>query len=814
MSADLTSSKQEVESPERSSSATTESSASSLKTSAGRLGSYEAGMNALAPTTMRGPVQMEGGTTPSAEHYEMTNKTGLPAVGHGWGNRAGDLKNDEGVRKSASMPDANRAAKQPNLRELAGDEQTTDLGGGFTHYSSTKSGTATGTKFDPKVTRHSTFGDKITGPEAYAVWGAEAKEGVRGEWTTGDTDYGKGTAKVNANVVASGGADARASVSNKGVMGTANFGGKIGAEASAGADYVTPGLKIEGVDKELNAGVGVGASGFAGAKAGVGGKAGWDLVKQKFELSGGAGAFAGVEGKADVHGHIGPIGGKLEAGGFAGVGAGIDGGIVYEGGKLTIGGRAWAGLGYGGKIGGSVTVDLKHAAQLGVAGAKKAYELADADRDGKLTLNDPATRIAQGMNAGSKGIEKGVDSIIFALDGDGDGKFTSRDVGIRVNQAKNVAVNTATAVKDKAVETGHQIADGARELGKAGYEFLDQSGDGQLGLADVKVGAEKIVTVGKDTVNRTIEGAKQAKDAAVAFAEQTVEEGKKALKSAASTAHSTADRDGDGQLGLNDVRVGAGELADGARRAGAATMDMGKRAGQAAWDTGKKAYNRGSEAVSSAVATGREMASTAKKKVVSSLDASGDGRLGLDDAKVAVAKGAQAVEDTARGLYNKADQLASDAHSALDRDGDGQLSMADAMQAKAEVKRAVGQKVTSAVRTGRAAVETVKEKAYETADAVKEKASAFATEAHSTLDRTGDGSLGLDDVALGASQAKDAAVQAATKVGTAVKDTAVSTYNAAAEQISAAADTISEGYGEAKARTKAAVGKLAGFFGW
>ena len=83
------------------------------------------------------------------------------------------------------------------------DEETTDLGGGFTHYSSSKSGTAAGTKFAPKATAK---GGKmsVSGPEAYAVWGGEVKEGVRGEWTTGDTDYGKGTAKVNANVVASG----------------------------------------------------------------------------------------------------------------------------------------------------------------------------------------------------------------------------------------------------------------------------------------------------------------------------------------------------------------------------------------------------------------------------------------------------------------------------------------------------------------------------------------------------------------------------------------------------------------------------------
>ena len=74
--------------------------------------------------------------------------------------------------------------------------------------------------------------------------------------------------------------------------------------------------------------------------------------------------------------------------------------------------------------------------------------------------------------------------------------------------------------------------------------------------------------------------------------------------------------------------------------------------------------------------------------------------------------------------------------------------------------------------------------------------------------------LGLDDVALGARQVKNAAYRKASKVKSSVKSTAVNTYNAAAEQMSTAADTISEGYGAAKARTKAAVGKLAGFFGW
>jgi hypothetical protein len=760
-------------------------------------------MSALAPASSPSPVQMDS-TSPPKESYDMAGADGVSAVGRGYGNRSGDLANDEGVHKSATTPWLNSAAKQPNLKELEGDEQTSDLGGGFTRYSSSKSGTASGGTFKPGYKYDDKRGTHtVSGLDAYAVWGGERKEGVRGEWTTGDTDYGNATAKVNANAVASGGADARASLNSRGANISANLGGKVGVEASAGADYTTPGLGIDGVEKDVTAGVGVGASGFAGAKAGVGGKAGWDSVKQRFQLSGGAGAFIGAEGKADIHGHVGPIGGKLEAGGFVGAGLGIDGGIVYEGGKLTIGGRAWAGLGYGGKVGGSVTIDLKQAAQMGIAGAKAAYNLADADQDGKLTLNDPATRIAQGMKLGARGVEKGVDNIIFGMDADGDGKFTSRDVGLRYNQAKTAVSDTATAVKDKAVDMGHQAVEGVRSVGRAGYELLDQSGDNHLGVDDLKIGADKIVTAGKATVSRTIQGAQQAKDAAVVWTGQKLQEGRQALDSALASAKSTADRDGDGQLGLNDVRTGASELAEGARNVGVAAMD-----------TGKRAYNKGSDMVGQAVRTGRDMAHQAQETVVRNLDMTGDGKLGIADAKAAVSKGAHAVEETARAMRDKATQLAHDAHASLDRDGDGSVSLADAVQAKDEVKRAVTQRVQSAVRQGKAAVETVREKAYETAVTVKNTAVEFQQTAHRTMDRTGDGSLGLDDVRLGAQQAKAATVRTVKHVSSAVSTAATNTYNAAAEQINTAGATISEGYDSAKETASAAVDKLTGFFGW
>jgi hypothetical protein len=140
--------------------------------------------------------------------------------------------------------------------------------------------------------------------------------------------------------------------------------------------------------------------------------------------------------------------------------------------------------------------------------------------------------------------------------------------------------------------------------------------------------------------------------------------------------------------------------------------------------------------------------------------------------------------------------------------------MADAMQAKAEVKKAVSQKVRTAVATAKQSVETIREKAYEVGTAAKKKAVEFKDFAHQTLDRTGDGSLGLDNVALGARQAGTATVRTAKKVGSAVKDAAVNTFNSAAESVSKASDTLSEGYTEAKQTASAAVGKLAGFFGW
>src|SRR5439155_6353939 len=124
-----------------------------------------------------------------------------------------------------------------------------------------------------------------------------------------------------------------------------------------------------------------------------------------------------LEGKASA----GPVSGTAGISGLAGAGIGADASIVYEHGHLRIGGRLYASLGLGGSVSTSVDIDLKQAVQLGLVTAREAHDLADADGDGRITLNDGATQAARAMTGTATALDHSVDATLHTLDANHDG---------------------------------------------------------------------------------------------------------------------------------------------------------------------------------------------------------------------------------------------------------------------------------------------------------------------------------------------------------------------------------------------------------
>lgn len=347
--------------------------------------------------------------------------------GQGFGNRDGDVKNEKGEIENAEQgaPDVAEA----DLKGL--DFNKKEHGGGvYTELGADAKGWDGKWTPTPESMTNEDLEKLGKGKYEHTFYkgkanaGARAKVGVAGEAEV-EGKYGKGKASGDAYALAEAGADVNAKLSTQGAFAGANAHVKAGVGAEGDLDYTSPELKVNGVDDPLTAGVGVHGDVFAGAKAGTGVKigAGPKFTGAEFK----AGAFAGAEANVDVHGHVGPVKGKLGVAGLAGAGAGIEGSIVYKDGKIRIGGKMYAALGLGAEVSGEVEIDLKQAVQLGIVTAQEAYKLADGDKDGKLTLNDPATRVAQGLDGGAKAIDKGVDKTIQILDRNHDGKFTADD---------------------------------------------------------------------------------------------------------------------------------------------------------------------------------------------------------------------------------------------------------------------------------------------------------------------------------------------------------------------------------------------------
>jgi len=763
----------------------------------------------------------------------------IDGTGVGRGNRKADTeqwvdpddksKGKEVSGKKVSMSDIT-GIPAPDLSELDSSAKGDVKGpygtsAGYNIQSGTKSGTSG--KFEPKLENGELKG--VEG-QAYTVGGVKAS-GYAGIEGKKEGKYGSVEGKAKAEGAAYAGYDARAKIGPDGASATANVGLGVEAKVSADADYKTPGLKVKGVDTPLDVGVGVHGEASAWAKAGAGGGA--YLTKDKVGLWGSAGAGAAAEAKGDIHGNIGPVGGTLEGSVMAGAAAGIEGGILYEDGKLTIGGRAYAALGYGGKVGGTITIDLKQSYQLGVAmlkkakqvgieGARRAFNAADADNDGKLSVQDAALHGKNAMEGGAKRFEKGLEGLKNIMDGDGDGKFDLRkDAGAYVDKGAKAIKDGAKSVYDG----GKKMVDGAIKRGgemlDAAHDAADMDGDGKLGLGDVKAAAQKA----EERVHKGIEDAQKGFSDAKAKAAKWGNDRLADAQELAKKAHKAADRSGDGKLGMDDVAIAATELKDAAVKRGGEMIDAGKDALDAGMKKGGEmvdaAVKRGGELKDAAIKRGGEMIDSGKKAVKETaaaahkaLDRDGDGSLGLGDAKAAVQQAGDAIADKAQkakaaidrtyeATKTKVQETAKQVFDAADLNQDGKVDAADA--------RILAQRKAAAARRLKAAAERraaqLKKEAAAALKAAEDRARKAAADAKKALDRDGDGKLGLSDVAAGAHQAKDAVVKKAT----AVRDRAVAAASSARESLGRAADTLSEGYNNATTRASNAWN---GFTSW
>lgn len=764
-------------------------------------------------TGRTGYKQVDGAWVPDPEAAKRGYVRG---AGVGYGDRRDDLnqykdpndptkgterkneKLDLGTVTGIPAPELDKL-KSTSAKEVGGP------GGTYAGYD-VKSGGVTGSSTD--ITPGSYGTDKkdqklLKGPNAYGQVGASARgyAGIKG----GDEGkYGKIDGKLEAGAQAYAGASGKIAANERGVSASGAVGAGVEVKATADADYKTPSLKVG--DADVNAGVGVHGEASASLKAGAGGGA--YLTRDKIGVTGSIGAAAVAEAKANVHGNIGPVSGQYEVGVLAGAGIGAEGGIMYEDGKLTIGGRAYAALGYGVSTGGKVTIDLKasyqiaaavlkKAKELGIKGAQAAYQAADADSDGKLTLNDPAKHAANAMDSGAKKLEQGVDSTIKTLDADGDGRFTRKDVGAHVDKG----ISTVKKAVGDTIDSGKKAVGDTIDRGK---KALDVDGDGKLSMKDAGAAYDGA----REKIGQMYEGAVdtagKAKEEALAWGREKLADGKKLLEAA----HKGLDRDGSGKLDLGDVKAGAKQAYDTAGEYGSKAVKGAKKA----YEVGSEYGNKAIDATKAAVKSGAET-------VHKAADRDGDGKLGLGDVKAGIQQAKQAVSDRADALQKsveegvdaakqKVEALAKRVHAAADLNKDGKVDAADAKIALQRKQAAI----EHARRVAAEKLSSAKKAVVEGAKELKKEATQVLHDAHKTLDRTGDGKLGLDDVKQGASEAYQAAAARASSAKQAAVTYVKDTYKNVSEQASKAADTLSSGWSSATARAGAATDRAYNFF--
>ncbi len=737
----------------------------------------------VAKQNLLGPDDEQLRTGPGAGGWASGGGYNTRAVGVGGGDRRADrmVWADAAATDPSKTPEEQAAAKakgkvrageeigisavasgayKPNLRGILSEDQKnkTEYGGGL--YTSTEAGW--GTAADGKwgsVSRDTKGKTSVKGPSARAAAGGTARAAAG--WA-GETEgaLGKGKAGVEAYGEAWLGADVNAGITDKG----ASLSGGVGLGAQAGvkgsADYTTPGLEIDGVSKPLDAGVGVSGEAYVAAKAGAGG--GLYLTKDKVGAAGSAGVFLGGELKGEVHGHIGPVAASYEASALAGVGAGVEGSILYEDGKLVIGGRIYAAMGYGAKTGGKITIDvaqsvelaaaaLSKAKEMGVEAADAAFRAADADMDGRLSTKDAALHM---KNAGDSA-DQGAKDLVSYLDQDGSGDASLGDVAAFASKGADAVGKRV----DSAVEGAKQLGSDIYDAGAAGLEKAGQALDA--------------------TVQATVTRGRQA----IADAGQLLEDGQ-ALAAAA------ADRAA--ELVEQARNLTAQDVADGAAAAGQAVYDGAASAGKAVYDGGAAAVDAVVDAGSAAKEWAGDQATAAGKAIKHGADVAGDAAFNLlnrdgddnidwNDAKAGLAQADKAVKDTAAAAAKQVHETgAAVAKAVTELPG----------QAKAAV--------SEAKKTVRATAKSTLDAASSGADWVAKQGSAALDSAEKTVQQTvargreiidAASKITTDDVAQAASAA---AAKAKKLAGDAAQSVSTGLANARAS-ISEGASNLAQG---------------------
>ncbi len=268
--------------------------------------------------------------------------------------------------KLAAKPKLAKVAGVEPSKEMLAHANKADLGHGA--YAQTWAGGSAENEFKPKLVRE------------------REKDGTIGK-TKAEIASGSATAGLGARVGMGGEAKAKGKLGEAAIAGDIHAGaeaaakgkykiGSDGAEVSGHAAAQT-GIAASGSADATSAavfgqtaGIGAKARGFAGARIGAGGKVA--ITKEFVGAKGQIGGFAGAEASGEVHGHVGPVAGKVTAAAQAGIGASLDGEISYNHGKLTLSAHAAVALGVGTSLGGSVELDIGDALKMGGAIAAAA----------------------------------------------------------------------------------------------------------------------------------------------------------------------------------------------------------------------------------------------------------------------------------------------------------------------------------------------------------------------------------------------------------------------------------------------------------
>lgn len=466
----------------------------------------------------------------------------------------------------------------------------------------------------------------------------------------------------------------------------------IGVKANA--EIKSRDVKIAG--QEVNVVLGAQVQPYVGAEAGTFGWVDVNVRQPSARIDIGGSAFVGAKAKAHVDfglkdGQL--FNSRITGETWAGVGADIGAHVGYSKGRFSLGASAGIGLGVGGKIGIEFDVDLALA-------GKMAYNAMDRDGDGKLTLKDPATGLAQGMNLAAKGVEKAADGFIRALDGNQDGKFSPLDLQIRMKQA-------GQAIADGVETVGRGLRRGSQVASERIANTLDRNGDGSLSAADVGAGFQQagdaIISVGKSMV----QAGQKVGAVTVALARGTVADLQDAGQSIQNSVarmgqslHNLADVDNNGKLELQDIKAAGQNVGR--------TVAEVTEAGLQALQTGTRKLADGAVAVGEAVAQGTQYVAqgiangveAGAKALHQAADRDGDGRLSARDVVVGVQQAGQfvsnGVEAVADGITTGITATAQGVRQAGKAVASGVQTFASA--AKDEIVEA-GQTIASGAKT-------------------------------------------------------------------------------------------------------------------